>query len=580
MADQPSFSNRSEGTSETPKESGGWLAENVAKPLWNSLIVDTWNAVANAEHAGGRTPEPLQVGKLTRLQETQAEYGTAGWAAQGISRGVGSILPYVGSSLLAGGLLSKTSQVLRLGQGTEALLTSNFAANTGGAALFNGFRDTQEGETTWGNVAGGVTGMGIYSLVNPWMSKFTGSQIMARGLVGSLTAPAQMMASDYVAHNDVPSLNNFERYQQAAVSGLVFNSLLPGGQRLGTKAVDQTNLALGRGIPLTRYIEQNGLSGDAVRAANAALPDFAQFKMGNTWALNDYAPQMTHLRVQPSETAVNTPRRNLIYIREPEFTAIRPEDPPAGLQTQAERQKFNDVQRTMTEAQILAREVSQKYWTETGTAFGAATSNQGFRKMLVDGTVKISVRDENGNLQPYTPLARHVGPNSLDVQLGKVFFIQNDGQNISTVKADLKANVGKYTRVDQLETFNGQKGIWLEPRGQAGDRALGQTMQIFSMPPSNEGHFNLSPPAHADIEGTTWLARNNLRVHQTANTVHNGTDHPVTLEFVNESDNRMFLAVGENIGQMKFKPLDAHPEGVTQLSNTNGQTDSTGSHKP
>lgn len=582
MGEQNAFTEPPQPKSTEHEQGGNWLAENVGKPLYNGLIADSWNALANLAH--------VDSAKVTRYEEAPAAFGTVGWATQGIVHGASSLVPYVGASLMAGGILSRGSRVLQLGETGSMIMRSEMAANIGGAALYNGFRDTMPGETTAGNIASGVAGMFIYSAANPYIGRFTGaglrslgvadsiaapaSQILTRGLLGSATAPAAMMIADGVARDEAPSWSKLADYEKAAISGFVFNAALPDMRGAATRAVDSANLTLGRGMPLDRFIARNGLSADAIGQSNSLLPAKAQFDLSNGLALDTYAPHMSNLRVQPTPKAVNPLKPDLIYLRQGELTAIQPLKPPEGL-TPEQTDQFNQVQQSLKQAHILGRQVAQQSWARNGKAVGAGASNLGLSDMLVNGSVKISVPDEQGVLQQYAPRPEHVGRNTLDVRLGSVFFKPNSGADVTTAKTDLKANVAKYTRIENKD------GVWLEP----GETILGQTLEHFSFPPGSkaDGFLNMSPPVHADIEGTTWLARNNLRVHQTANTIHNGTDHPITLEFVNESENRIFLKVGDiikvgdTIAQMKFKTLDAHPEGVSQRSHTNGQADSRGS---
>jgi hypothetical protein len=635
MGEQDLFSEKPEHKS-TPKhdeDRGSWLAENVGKPLYNGLVVDTYNSALNLGHLVGADPDSI---KLTRLQEHEAK-DTLGWATQNFTRGAASLVPYIGCSMIAGGALSKFANfagMARLGETGTALLSSEFTANVGGAAMYNSLRDTLPGETKLGNVAGSTAAMALWSLGNPYLGKIKAPQLltestalggvgayatpaaqfMARAALGAAVAPGALMVGDYVGKGELPSLDKLPLYERAAANATLFNAAYPLARQASLAAVDAANVAAGRGMPIQRFVNKYGISPEQLKDGYAELnringgtaekPILPRFAL-DTSMLESVLKSRPLVRVQPNASPFAPFNKNIIHLSDAEINAFA-EDPPPAFYGPKEQKLYADLAQKSNMAETLAAEGDRRIAADERRPASSILSFNGIRKAVARGEVEFTQKNENGEWVPIKYPASKVGEDSLDMAADGVYVVPTkQGGGVLNIKESLKENVKGQTEVDFSKTPE-EQGIdsskyrfgYTEdlPRiaheiGLKPDNPILQKLvpgrKFFAAAPGTDFLFQtdtgLTMPAAtragqqslmAKFEGSTWLGRNRFTNHDTANNLHNRSKGPTTGEGRNAAtgENSWFTMIeGETAAQITFHPLDSAPQRLP-FSNTFGQT--------
>lgn len=248
------FLESSEVAPKAPKQD--WVGDNLVTPFYNASVVQTANTAANIVN---RTVKDGLVPKL-QLTETKPPEGPAEVLGQGLAGGIGSILPYALASKAVGGFLKGIGRGLALEGAAARVVASESAAQILGAAAVDGFRDTHHGETQLGNVLGGVAAFGAFSAGNDLIRHTRmplADAIVFRGVIGGVGAVTQLHVSAAISGVEVTGAD----VARAAVHGGIFNIGLHAAHVGANKAIDSVNAKLGRGVPVERFAQAQGLLG-------------------------------------------------------------------------------------------------------------------------------------------------------------------------------------------------------------------------------------------------------------------------------------------------------------------------------
>ncbi len=141
-----------------------WLQDNIAKPAYNAGFGQPLNTLANIVNT---VCSSKIIGKLD-LYATPPPKTIQAEIAQSISSGLVGVVPYIIAGKTMGLLLGAGSRAISLeGVAAKALNSQTFGL-VAGAAVLDGFRDLQHGETVAGNVLGGATAFAAFGIGNPY----------------------------------------------------------------------------------------------------------------------------------------------------------------------------------------------------------------------------------------------------------------------------------------------------------------------------------------------------------------------------------------------------------------------------
>jgi hypothetical protein len=234
-------------------ESSGWLMDNLAHPFVNAAVIDPINAVASVGEAASGKHLP-RIDLLSVPEST----GTASWLAQTLSGGVGAIAPYViagkltGGALESGGRFLESKNLISTGGVSAKFLASERTGMIVGAGLYGGARDPQGHETRFGNAVGSMVGFGAFEYGNSLTKGLSLSRsVPLRALVGAVGGTGQLMTSNLISEGNFGSTDNL---MKAASSGAALNLFLPAAQHQLGKAIDATNIKMGRPIPVDHFV--------------------------------------------------------------------------------------------------------------------------------------------------------------------------------------------------------------------------------------------------------------------------------------------------------------------------------------
>lgn len=243
-----------------------WLQYNIADPFVNGALFEPYNAVANTLNNGlEKIGSSSRLGYKDYAPVAEATTFSGAWLAQGISGGLGSLIPYV----LAGKAVSGTARSLGAARNVTGiaatLAKSDSAAQIVGAGIYDYSRLTRTGETSMGNALGGASSFAVFEAGNMLSRGLPGGSLTRavlgvglRSFTGVAGATTQHTVSGLVARGELPTSK--ELYE-ASAHGAVMNVALPATQRLighaVTKPIDYMNTRLGRGIPVDRYVQNH-----------------------------------------------------------------------------------------------------------------------------------------------------------------------------------------------------------------------------------------------------------------------------------------------------------------------------------
>lgn len=249
-----------------PTNSIEWLQYNVADPFVNGALFEPYNAVANTLNSGLE-----KIGSSSRLGYKEyapvavATTFSGAWLAQGISGGLGSLVPYVLAGKGVSGAARSVGAARNVTGIAATLAKSESAAQIVGAGIYDYSRLTRAGETNLGNSLAGASSFAVFEAGNMLSRGLPGGALTKtvlgvglRSLTGIAGATTQHTVSGLVARGELPTSK--ELYE-ASAHGAVMNIALPATQRLighaVTKPLDYFNTRAGRGIPVDRYVQNH-----------------------------------------------------------------------------------------------------------------------------------------------------------------------------------------------------------------------------------------------------------------------------------------------------------------------------------
>jgi poly(A) polymerase len=257
-----------------------WLdvVENAAiKPLGNSALIDSYNAVANgvnfvSSHVGAGD----LMAQKDRWDVKDAPAYTAEWASQTAFRALGSLLPYtVAGTALGGGLRCLGASVGAEGT-AAAIFKDQTLAYGGGAFAYDGMRNTNPGETHLGNALGGAAAISVFGLGNRWASKLGGAEgFQVRLATPAAGAAAQLLASDGIAQQRLPDK---EELGQAVIGAYIVSPILPHAQKAIDRGIYEAQMRTPWGAAVDEY------AGRKLTDNVAASPVLRQSLESNPWA--------------------------------------------------------------------------------------------------------------------------------------------------------------------------------------------------------------------------------------------------------------------------------------------------------
>jgi poly(A) polymerase len=268
------------------------VKENVVAPAVNAGLLEPANTVISGVNGAysfvsgkdSHTKDAPLIGKFEHMHVAPAEFLSAGWLAQTVSGGLGSLVPYVIAGKVAGSGLRATGSHLALEGVAAKVMQSSSTASVLGAFAYDTVREVRPGESRLGNGVAGAVGFGVFEAGNMLASHSgLGGRLLARTATGFVGGGVQTLTSTAIAEG---KLADTETLTKAAVGGMVMNHALPLGQRAITQAADHINLAVGRGVPVDRLVANN------FRAEAQSSPTFKNILGENPWArVQTDAPQ-------------------------------------------------------------------------------------------------------------------------------------------------------------------------------------------------------------------------------------------------------------------------------------------------
>lgn len=510
--------------------SSSWIADTLLKPSYDAGVVTPYNAVANVINGTNHTLGGDNVlPKLELANYKQASTLSTDWVVQNAVSGLIAAIPYVVAGKAAGIGLRGGGTMLNLEGKSAKFLASDVTAQITGAAMYDGMRDVNDGETRRGNVLAGATMFGVYAGLNP-LTREMGilGRVGSRIGIGALGAASATIVSSYEAQGSLPDA---QQLKDSLIKGGSMNLILPHLQSKIGAAIDNLETKATGSMPLDRFVAENDLKGgDTPRSKSLEL-------FGKEFPL-------ARVSADGGSSSKNTISmdKSLLYDL-----------------NNTDRPDLQEAARDTT-AQYLGEQLSAKLRASRGIPEGIL-SNTGIESAIRQGRLVISDRDANGADQPIRPEPKTIGNNGIDLHLDDRFVIIPKSGLINFAERTPK-DVLKDWPVTQLKD-----GITLQP----GDLVLGFTSEKITLPGGPEPEWNGHPALIGEINSPSSIGRMGLENHQTAPVINNGTDNRITLEIVNNNPNPIHLVPGMKIASMVFRTMTGHPEGSAQKSDFNGQ---------
>lgn len=264
MPDISSDSKPKAAESHTSEGVASWAEHNILNPALNAGPLAMYNIVADAANL----PE-------CHLAVDEQKPYSAGWFVQGVSGGVGAVLPFylagkgAGKAMLAAdGALAGT----RVGEALSPVLTSSRVANIAGATAFGGLQKPDENHTRLGNAIGTGVGFFVFDRGNLLSKQLPLAGKLAAYPLTGFAGGAVMSETSQLASNG--KFAPTEVVLQSGVQGMALNSLLPlaheGFTRISTKSVPAEPVARqGNDVALRNGAVDSGRHSSATGDASA-----------------------------------------------------------------------------------------------------------------------------------------------------------------------------------------------------------------------------------------------------------------------------------------------------------------------
>lgn len=536
--------------SQLAADSWDWLKNNLVNPAYNSGIVQPVGALRSIANPAAKYLTGEDLPKLSMQSVKTADSIGVSWFCQNVSGGLAGMVPYVLAGKMAGSTMRAGGRYLQLEGSLAKIAASEHAAMMTGAAVYDFSRETHKGETRLGNAAGGLAMFAVIGRGNQLalstenMVKRTMFKIGA----GGLGADMQAVVSEGISQHRLPTLRKLGDH---FVSGGAMNIALPYVQDKLNRSTDGVNHALGRGIPIDRFIAQEGIAGKSA-------------------SLEHLANENPLARVQYSHDNSPKFRKNIAHIDERiiDQTAKIAADRESANKGAGEQGKSPAEIRKEALARELAAELGDIEAGKAGKA-GSALSNRDIVKAFKDGRLEVSLpTDKKGEFRPVEleHLLPQVGTNSLDLTLGDQFVFLPKGKTV---------DLGKTSPKDFLRGLKPEvrpEGVLLQP----GEFVLAFTKEKITLPSEPKPGWNGEPPLIGEINVQSSLARLGISENITASTLNNGTNNPITHEIKNNGSTAVWLRPGMRFGSVVFHRMSGPPGMGFQQSRMHGQVEPTG----
>ncbi len=244
-------------------DSSSWFAENIMDPFIHGTgVAQAYNTFAPEKH------------QIHLPEYHQAKMFSGDWAVQSLSGAAGAIIPYVLAGKAVGAGMRAAGVQMGVRGGVARVLASESVAQIAGAGVYDFIKKPNQGETRFGNSIGTMAGFTVFEGGNKWLGKAiptaasTGLTRAALTGVGRIGVGAAGGLVTYDSSNLTSSFMTGEKNHatmdgriSAMANGGFINLALPPLQKGVTKLADiAVNKPLGRGIPIERYLKEQGLS--------------------------------------------------------------------------------------------------------------------------------------------------------------------------------------------------------------------------------------------------------------------------------------------------------------------------------
>jgi hypothetical protein len=281
---------RTQPVADHEHERGNWFAENILKPMAHGTgAVQVTNTLIDVANTGLKAVGKDEIGKIAPVEYEQAQFGSANWLAQTGAGGVGAIVPYVIAGKATGGLLRAGGEAaiangIELNAGTMRLLASEKTATILGAGLYEGLKEPGQGESRLANAAGTMAGFAVFEfapgmigkampgLASMNISALSKTVPVGLGFNRIATGMAGGTVSYLTSHELAGQSIDGKELMQSAITGGVMNVALPALQETLAKPIDAFNNRIGRGVPVQRWLSNQGQENTLLNELGAQVP--------------------------------------------------------------------------------------------------------------------------------------------------------------------------------------------------------------------------------------------------------------------------------------------------------------------
>ena len=272
--------------------SKNWLVNDVFAPAYDALVVEPGNALRQTVN-GLLKPiihKELIEDRLSTSTDGNVQFLGGDWWVQNITSGLASAVTYTVAGKLTGGALRflqgnvqkqgmklltselglkcrpVTDLIGKTGNAASRLILNEKVHQVTGAAIYDGIKETREGETHWGNMAGGAASFTVYEAGNVLINRGFGTAqtvgILGRAktelaksawrtVPGALGSWSHILASHAVSGQELPLEN--QSWFESAVTGGAMNAVLPWVQHGIGKSIDWAAVRAHKSVPFERY---------------------------------------------------------------------------------------------------------------------------------------------------------------------------------------------------------------------------------------------------------------------------------------------------------------------------------------
>jgi hypothetical protein len=228
--------------------------EAVLNPVLNSAVVEPWNTVAGAANSiSEKLHGPPLISHKADFQTKEAQFLSTPWLVESVASGLAMLIPYGVAGKFSHGTLKAIGSRIEATGMTARILENEASAQILGAAMYDGLRETKQGETHLGNAVGGVTAFSTFAIGNALSKDLPlGKMLAMRTLAGAIGGTAQHEVSAYMSNAPMPSLKELSK---SGINGIVMSMVLPESQRFLHSSSEHGHEHFEAGVPIDRLTE-------------------------------------------------------------------------------------------------------------------------------------------------------------------------------------------------------------------------------------------------------------------------------------------------------------------------------------